>query len=216
MRNDFIPPNVGGNLQNSNDNEINNYKPINMIRRNTIWNAILFLFFFSSCDKSSDIGQFDDAVVESESNQHKFKQITFTINVINNLGEYVNTNQIDSVKLKVNGKDWGVFKSESIDTTSKTKKITNNIRFSDSKINYLIIAPYILKTDKLETAGDFVNYLDNRIVLNPGDYVCEVSEVKFHDLNNQWVVFKPQVYKDFSVIDNTTSSFVGEISLTIK
>jgi len=187
-----------------------------MISKNTIWITILLLFFFSSCDKSSDIGQFDDAVVESESNQHKFKQITFTINVINNLGEYVNTNQIDSVKLKVNGKDWGVFKSESIDTIGKTNKIANNIRFSVSKINYLIIAPYILKTDKLETAGDFVNYLDNRIVLTPGDYVCEVSEVKFHDLNNQWVVLKPQVYKDFSVIDNTTSSFVGEISLTIK
>jgi hypothetical protein len=121
-----------------------------MKSKNIIWFFILLFFCFSSCDKSSDIGQFDDAVVESELNQNKFKQITFTINVINNLNEYLNTNQIDSVKLKVNGKDWGVFKSESIDTTFKTNKIYSDIQFSTSKINYLIIAPYILKTDKLD------------------------------------------------------------------
>lgn len=188
-----------------------------MIRRNLIWIAFLPLLFFSSClNEGGGNGYFDDAVVDGGSDQNKFKQITFTINVINELGEYVNTGQIDSVKLKVNGKDWSVFKSESIDTIGMTDKIANNIQFSYSKINYLIIAPYIINTDTIETAGDIVKYLNDRMVLSPGDYVCEISEVKFHDLNNQWVVLKPQVYKDFSVIDNTASSFVGEISLTIK
>src|SRR5574344_2120159 len=180
-----------------------------MIRRNFIWIAFLPLLFFSSClDEGGGNGYFDDAVVDGESNQNKFKQITFTINVINELGEHVNTNQIDSVKLKVNGKDWGVFKSECIDTTGMTDKITNNIQFSDSKINYLIIAPYVINTDNVQTAGDIVRYLNERVVLSPGDYVCEVSEVKFHDLNNKWVLLKPQVYNDFIVINNTASSFL--------
>lgn len=188
-----------------------------MIRSNFIWIAILPLLFLSSCEKGNDnLGFFDDAIVDGESNQTRFKQINFTVNVINESGEYVNTNQIDSVKLKVNGKYWGVFKSEIRDTTDMTDTIANKIQFSYSKINYLILAPYVINTDNIQTAGDIVRYLNDRIVLAPGDYVCEVSEVKFHDLNNQWVVLKPQVYKDFSVIDNSASSFIGEITLTIK
>jgi hypothetical protein len=184
-----------------------------MSNKNIFWIFIPLLFLFSNCSKDSNIGQFDDAIVESASNLYKFKQVTFTVNIINKLNEYVNINQIDSVRLKVNGKAWGVFASESIDTTQRTNRISGDLRFSNSKINYLVIAPYQLKTDKLLTAGDFVNYLNERIVLTPGDYVCEISEIKFHDLKNQWVVLKPQVYKDFKIIDNTTSSYVGEITI---
>ena len=180
------------------------------------WILILSIFYLSSCDKSSDIGQFDDAVIESESNLNKFKQLTFTISVINSSNEYLNTTQIDSIKLKVNGKNWGTFKSEIIDTTNNTSKIVNNIKLSNTKISYLIIAQYVLKTDKLETAGDYVDYLDNRIVLTAGDYICEISQIKFHDLQNQWISLKPQVYKDFKVVENTTSSYVGDITINLK
>lgn len=181
------------------------------------WIFILsLLYLLIGCNKNSDIGQFDDAVVESESNQNKFEQITFTISVINNSNEYLNTGQIDSIKLKVNGKDWGTFKSERNDTTSNTNKIENNIKFSYSKISYLVIAPYILKTDNLETAGDFVDYLNDRIVLTPGDYICEVFAIKFRDIRNQWITFNPQVYKDFKVVENTSSSYVGDITVIIK
>ena len=175
---------------------------------------ILCLALFSNCEKEgSGIGKFDDAIVESESNPNKLKQLTFTINLSNKANEYLNLKQIDSIRLKVNGKNWGTFSSESLDTTAKTSRITNGLRYSASKINYLIIAPYTLNTQNLETAGDFTDYLSKRIVLSAGDYVCEVSEIKFRNLNNDWVILKPQLYKDFKVVANTTSSYVGEISV---
>jgi predicted deacetylase len=69
----------------------------------------------------------------------------------------------------VNGKYWGVYTSGTNDTLNKTDRIVDQLRYSDKPIEYLFIAPYVLKTDNLETAGDFVEYLNNRIILTPGE-----------------------------------------------
>ncbi|MBP1616899.1 MAG: hypothetical protein H6Q14_726 [Bacteroidetes bacterium] len=187
-----------------------------MNNKNLFLSCLLLFLIVSGCGNSNDIGQFDSAVIESSTNQNKFKQITFTLDVVNNQNEYLNTSQIDSVRLKVNGKSWGVFSSESIDTTGNTSKIDGDIKFSYSKISYLVIAPYLLSTDELQTAGDFVRYLGNRIVLTPGDYICEVSDVKFRNSKNEWIWLKPHIYQNFTVVENTTSSYLGHISITIK
>ncbi|OJU50393.1 MAG: hypothetical protein BGN96_08550 [Bacteroidales bacterium 45-6] len=180
--------------------------------------CLLLLLMFSACGNSDSvgIGQFDNAVIESSANQNKFKQITFTLDVMNNGNEYLNIHRIDSIRLKVNGRSWGVFASESIDTTGNTTHIDQGLKFSSSHISYLVIAPYVLSTDQLQTAGDFVRYLGDRIALAPGDYVCEVSEVKFRNLSGEWTRVKPQAYKNFTVVANTTSSYLGHISITIK
>jgi hypothetical protein len=178
--------------------------------------CFLLCLALSGCGNSNDIGQFDSAVIESSSNQNKFRQITFTLDVVNDQNEYLNIHQIDSIRLKVNGKSWGVFSSESIDTTDNTTRIDRGLRFSSSSISYLVIAPYVLSTNQLQTAGDFVKYLGDRIALTAGDYVCEVSEVKFRNLGGEWIRLKPQVHKNFTVVANTTSSYLGHISITIK
>lgn len=188
-----------------------------MKNNNLYLSCFLLILVLSGCGNSNeDIGQFDSAVIESSTNQNKFKQITFTMDVARNGNEYLNTGQIDSVRLKVNGKNWGVFTSESIDTTGNTNKIDGGLQFSYSRVSYLVIAPYVLSSDGLQTAGDFVAYLGNRIVLTPGDYVCEVSEVKFRNSRDEWIALKPQIYKNFTVVENTTSSYLGHIVITIK
>lgn len=177
-----------------------------------IYSALfLVAVLITACDKNTDIGRFDSAVVDSETKQNKFRQITFTISIANDSGEFLNTPCIDSVQLTVNGKYWGVFSSEINDTSLLTDYIINDIGFSSSAVTYLIVAPYTIRTTNLQTAGDVVDYLNNRIVLTPGDYVCEISALKFHDLKNTWVTLKPQLYKVFSVVENATSAYIGDI-----
>lgn len=176
--------------------------------------VILLTSILASCEMD-DLGNFDGAIIESSTNTNKFKQISFTINIVNNSNEYLYVNKIDSLKLKVNGKIWGVYASEEMDTTTHASKIENNVRFSSSKINYLVLAPYYINTTSLETAGDYLEYLNDRIVLTPGDYVCEVAELSFHDMNNQLITIKPQVYKDFSVNTNASSAYAGEITIVL-
>ncbi len=180
--------------------------------------SILFLAaaLFTACNKGTDIGRFDSAVVDSGSNQNKFRQITFTFSIVNRSGEYLNTTSIDSIQLTVNGKYWGVFSSEANDTSQLTDQVINDVGFSSTKVTYLVVAPYTLSTTNLQTAGDVVNYLNDRIVLTPGDYVCEITALKFHDLKNQWVALKPQLYTVFSVVANNTSAYVGDIVITMN
>lgn len=169
-----------------------------------------------SCTKDSGIGQFDDLVVESKDNPYKFKQITFVVSVNNPEYGYLNMPVIDSMKIYINAKYWGTFSSEASDTTEKTDLINNNIKYSNSKIKYLIVAPYQLKVDNLTYAGDFVDYLKQRIVLTPGEYVCEIKEIKFKSLTGDMITKKTQAFTKVTVIQNTTSSYVGDIEVNIK
>ena len=175
---------------------------------------ILLTSILAGCDMGG-LGDFDGAIIENSTKTNKFKQISFNINIVNSANEYLYVNQIDSIKLKVNGKAWGAYASEEIDTTTHTSQIENNVRFSNSKINYLVLAPYYINTTSLETAGDYLEYLNDRIVLTPGDYVCEVAELSFRDINNQVITIKPQIYKDFSVNTNASSAYAGEITIIL-
>lgn len=178
--------------------------------------TLILLLSFTSCEGDSGIGQFDDIVIESSNNTNKFRQITFIISLYNPDYGYFNLESIDSLKVYVNAKYWGTFTSELGDTTDKTDRIVENIRYSDDEISYLFIALYQLRLDNLETAGDYVDYLNARIVLTPGDYVCEFKEVKYKDLQGSLITEKVQEFADFSVLENTTSSYVGRIIIPIE
>lgn len=182
------------------------------------YGAIPFLaFLFWGCSSGNDnyIGQFDGVVIDGTENQNKFKQITFTLDVAGEYG-YLNTHRIDSIRLNVNGRQWGIFPSESIDTIGNTDVVAADLKFSRLPISYLVVAPYLLSTDNLQTAGDFVEYLHNRLVLTPGEYVCEVAEIKFKNVQDEWISLKPHVFRKFTVVQNTTSSYAGDIHITLK
>lgn len=172
------------------------------------------LVFLHSCTQEG-IGQFDDAVVDNSNSPNKFRQITFTVSLHNTAAGYANIEKIDSLKLRVNGKTWGNFSSETADTTGRTELTVGNIAYSAAKLNYLVIAPYQLAIDTLATAGDYAQYLNQRLVIQPGEYVCEVAEVKFKNALGAWVTLKPRVYKDFTVVANTVSSYAGDIEVRL-
>jgi hypothetical protein len=174
------------------------------------------IILFNCCEKDSGIGQFDSVIIEDQNNPNNFRQITFLVSLYSPSYGYLNLEVIDSIKIFVNAKYWGTFSSELADTTDKTDRIIQNIRYSDKNISYLFIAPYQLKTDNLETVGDFINYLNDRIVLAPGDYVFEIKEIKYRNLIDNIITKRTQVFADFTVIENTTSSYIGDIEISIN
>lgn len=176
---------------------------------------LLFLIILNSCETDSGIGQFDSVVIEDEDNPYKFQQLTFTLELKDEVNGYLNLQKIDSLHIMVNGKEWGIFASAVNDTTDYTNKIVNQLSYSYKSVEYLFIAPYVLKTDNLQTAGDFVEYLNDRIVLTPGEYLCELTEVKYKNMAGEWITNKIKTFIGFNVIQNTTSAYLGKIEISI-
>jgi hypothetical protein len=188
---------------------------INAARLKAGYIVVLFLLL-AACEKESGTEQITVNLLDSALHINKFQQVTFVVNLFDSVNGFANLEKIDSVKINVNGNYWGTFSSQGRDTSGRTKHVSENINYSKSKINYLIIAPFQSKVDQLETVGDFVQYLNNSSVLAPGDYVSEISEVKFKNKIGKWITINPQIFKEFTVVENTTSSYVGEIEIPTR
>lgn len=88
--------------------------------------------------------------------------------------ETIVVEKIDSIKIKVNNTDWGTYSSESIDTAGLNTWTENNYRVTNESVKYQVFAEYNLEVNAMETAGDYVNCLSSRMVLDPGGYLCEI------------------------------------------
>lgn len=176
---------------------------------------LVSLLLFVSCSENGGLSSYESAIVETQGSQYQFNQLILLFQFKNMQGNYLVLEQVDSVRLAVNNNLWGVFTSTPIDTTQLGQHVENNFLTSSQKINYQIVAPYQIAIDTLITAGDFANYLNSRLVLEPGDYLCEIQEIIISDLNQQPHSLKLHLYEEFQVIENTTSAFVGEVEVLV-
>jgi len=174
--------------------------------------VFIFLCCFVCCE--NDNGKDDCSCPDNTKNLISARQLSFTISInYRDLG-FVSIEKIDSIKIKVDGILFKSISSETIDTTGETRQIFNNIPYVPSRKEYLAILPNKIDTAKTQIIADYIGLLETSPVLSPGDHVIEISEIQFKNLINQLVVFKPQVYKGFTVAENSTVLFIGEFGLT--
>lgn len=183
----------------------------------TILRAIGILFLSGSliaCGGES-VGV-DDAVIDSENNANKLQQLLMVLTLTDAENNYVAVEKIDSVKLKINGQPWGTFPSEPLDLEGIATTTVGNLNVTDQEVSYLAIAQYTVTVDSLTTAGEYASYLHNRLRIAPGDYICEIAEIKFRDAQNNTVTVKPRVFRSFTVEPNTASLSLGEIAIKVR
>lgn len=177
--------------------------------------GLFVLLVCNSCE-TEYLGPYDSAIIESTTNPVKFSQLTFILNLHHPDFGYLCLDRIDSLKIKANAEKWGTFTSEWVDTTGRMDIEAGSLGYSQKAVNYLFVAPYRVNTDNLNTAGDVVRYMQDKIALVPGDYVCEITEVKFRDLEDNIITLKTQLFADFRVIENTSSSYIGKLTIELE
>lgn len=158
----------------------------------------------------------DDAIIDSENNANKLQQLLMVLTLTDADNNNIAVEKIDSVKLKINGQSWGTFSSEPLDLEGITTTTAGNLNVTDQNVSYLVIAQYTIVVDSLSTAGEYANYLHNRLRIAPGDYICEIAEVKFRDVSNNTVTVKPRVFRSFTVAPNIASLSLGEIDIKVN
>lgn len=174
---------------------------------------LLFLFCLFSCENNNEDEECDCNAIENSGNK-SFQQYTLTLSIQNPVYGYVNVEKINSIKLKLNGMPFGPFSSEISDTIGKTHFVQNNVQFSSSKRNYLIYIPQKLDTSDILTVKDYSDFLRNSPALSSGSHICEISEIQFKNLNNQWVIIKPQIYQGFDIISDSKKHFIGDFEIS--
>jgi len=156
---------------------------------------------------------FEDAVIDTYGT--KFNELLFLVNIKNQNGNYIVSQTIDSIYLKVNQKTWGYFKTENVDTLINGVSTELNFRTCSNKFNYLVIAGYKVSTDSINTAGEAVDFLLQRLVLTPGDYVCEIAEIQLTNIYGEKIKIKPRIFANFTVETGMTNAFLGEFEIVI-
>lgn len=169
----------------------------------------------ASCESQNAYGTFDDAIVDGADQRYKFEQLLLVLNL--KVGEeYAVLEQIDTIVLTVNGKAWGSFASETLDTTGLSTGEAAGFGVSSLPVNYLVLAPFRSEIEALETAGDFVRLLNGRMVLIPGDYVCSLVRLVVRNRNNEYVTLKPGLVTPFRVEENMSSTYAGQFEIEIS
>lgn len=158
----------------------------------------------------------EGAVVDDADNPNKLRQLLLVIQPVDTDGRTILVDRIDTVKVKVDGKPWGIFSSDSLETEDLPTMQNGPYTVTDVSLGYFVLAEYLISVGDLRTAGDFAGYLYNRLSLPPGDHVCEVAEVQFRDDNGDRVVIRPHTYTPFTVEENIASVYLGEIEITVR
>jgi hypothetical protein len=177
---------------------------------------LLALITISTCGcsrENSPAFSYEDSIVDGK---NPFNQLVFVVRLKNSAGNYLLIDEIDSIKVSVNGKRWCNVPSQVLDTAQVPHSTTNQFFTTPFQVNYPIIAPYQPPTTLLLSAGDYVEFLMNRLVLLPGDYLCSLEEISFKDLTGNSHTMKPFLIQHFTVVENTTSSYVGEFEVNLS
>lgn len=190
------------------------HKQLSVMKYFSFPTLCIIILFFSLISCENDSNTDDCGCPAKVSAIDSARQLSFIISVGNDIHGYINTEKIDSIKIILDGTLHITAGSDTIDATGETQTIYNNIPFVQSKREYLVMVPGKLDTTKSQTISDYVGLLDRTPVLAPGDHIIEVAEIRFKNLNAQWVVLKPQLYKGFTVTANTKEIFIGSFEIS--
>ena len=175
----------------------------------------LFTIGFSACTDDG-ISGIDRVIIDNPENPYKFRELLLVVHLINANGNYVVLDQIDSIKLNVNGQLWGAFTSSTLDTSGLITRVEDNQNVTEQELGYLVMAQYSVEKQDLITAGEYANHLRDRRTLAPGDHVAEITEIQFRDGAGSTVILQPRMYAPFTLEENRASVFLGNITISVN
>ena len=190
----------------------------------------MFLFFiFLSCatpsassGESSDYYDNDNStnVITNASSYSSVKNLIFLMSLKYNdqtNDNYLVTDQIKSIRIKLNNKNLGVYDSVKYDISEIEKTTKNNFYIRKEKYQYQVILKMV-NTDLTgdTTAGDYAKIMNG--ALSTGDYIFEIDNLEFSSTLDTTLTKKinPHYLKYFSIKESADNFFVGDLELMIN
>jgi len=132
-----------------------------------------------------------------------------------NTKKYIVVSSITNVKVLINGQEWGIFTSLSIDVSNINKVVADNFYVRTEPVKYVTKAPYVPSNEVLTTAGEYSELLSRYISLQPGGYICQIEYIELTDNNGDTHRAYPLIAEYFEVKENIVSAYLGEFEILI-
>lgn len=178
--------------------------------------ACIFVIFIYSCTKDNDY--LNNGAIYSSSEEFTVKEILLFLKpytIIKNDTLYLNTDSIFNIKVNINGKPFGTFKSIPFPLISNSDTI-NNLLYTKLPLKYPIRITKQLDNLIPQTAGEYANLLINYYSLKPGFYFLSIPSftIKLID-GTEKVVYTP-ICEVIEIKQNVTTMYIGTFNVYIN
>lgn len=132
-------------------------------------------------------------------------------------GYYVDSSHIESLALRVDGAEWGIFTVEPQVTSATADAEVNGWGLTADASSALVVAeiggPSHVTDQLLETAGDWAALLGKRVL--PGGHAAQVEKVTLRSAADGETILQPQTWLPFDVTSGDDSVYLGEILVEV-
>lgn len=168
-----------------------------------------------SCEKSDIADDVENSIIDDEGSV-RFENLLMLISLRTPDSSYIVVESIDSARLYINNRFWSVCRSEMLDTAAVSKTNTGKWSETDTKLNYLFVAPQQQAEADFSTAGGVADYLNSKYELQTGEYVCMLESFCLKLNDGTQMKYYPYEYVVFKLGANTKNAFVGEIEIEVN
>ena len=152
----------------------------------------------------------------SETSQVDFEELNAIINIKTSDSTYLATSSIDSINIYINNQFWSMSSATSSNLEHLDRIEINNKLHAESKVNYFLLSQYTAEEIDFTTAGDYANYLNDQLDIEPGEYICFIESFTITRNNGSVEKHYPYEYRIFNIEDNQRSVSLGELELNIE
>jgi hypothetical protein len=181
---------------------------------------LFMLFLMIGCSEDSTPYSYSsESTIYSDSETTQFKELVLILKPYILVGEekqYIVTDTVKNVVIKVNDKSWGTFNSYDVDTSIFLKTLVTNFYTTSTTTKYSVVAEYTSNSGTLSTAGEYVELLNNYMNLKPGDYICEIESFEIKRNDGTVETIKPYIVTPIEVKENCQSTLVGEFEVQVN
>jgi hypothetical protein len=176
----------------------------------------------TSCSKDDDNSAYSYDTQSSilyGSNQTSFKEILFFLKpyiLVDGQKEYVATDTLFNVIVKVNTITWSRKNSLPVDTSAYTLTPKGNYYLSTTPVAFPIVGTYQTERTTMENAGHYADLLLNHQTLTAGDYLLRVESFEMRLADGSIKKVATPISLPLTIKENTRSTYLGEFDVQVK
>ena len=181
--------------------------------------AGLWIIFMLLSACSSD--EWESSIDKNDREEASFSKMIFFLNPyieIDNVRQHILTDTLYNVSVKIDGSKTFTTNSLGVNSALVSDKATENeFLITSQKMSYPVVMNIQIAPEKLETAGQYADMLNDYFTLSPGIYVCQIESFTVKTISGrQIIIYTPELSYPLEVKAGQVSENIGEFDVRVN